>query len=588
MSPEAGLASVDTEGAPGRDADGSVVAAPIADPIGGWTLGQRLRRTLIADVYRVQRGEEVATMHIVHAELARIRSVVQAVQMRAPVVSQLKDHRNISPAYGAGFENGFLYIVTEPEEGPVLRDVLDRKHAATSVGLPPRGAGNVIALVAQGLISAGGIFHGAIGDESVIVSRGGRIVITDLALGPALCAAIAAGAVKAPGWIAPEVQRGEPAGPASDVYGLGALLYDTLVGQPLTRGGPRPSEAAPGIPPEVDEIIARACAEKPDRRFGSVESLRELVMDVLCRGVEEEEERVGADGPPIAQAAVARAQLVISPALEAAMQDEHERWLVTKGRFDFGPFSMKGLVDQIQSGHVHHGNVLFDKDEGGRCKVEDHPLLGSLVEAARQQRDDARRAQAEVKHQSTERTKGVTLYGFIGAGVIAAVVVVYLIITALSAAKNKKVEGVDTLASASLNVTVSEPKIPAKKPRGGGGGGRSGGGGSFGKGLPGGNDSLALDMSDDDDGGSETLDMGTVFSVYSRYGNRLGGCLQKTGSSSANISIIIDGPSGKVNWARVNGESGGSLHACISGVLRSMKFPSINGPRTRAEFDIGI
>jgi hypothetical protein len=82
--------------------------------------------------------------------------------------------------------------------------------------------------------------------------------------------------------------------------------------------------------------------------------------------------------------------------------------------------------------------------------------------------------------------------------------------------------------------------------------------------------------------------MGTVFSVYSRYGNRLGGCLQKTGSSSANISIIIDGPSGKVNWARVNGESSGGLHACVSGVLRSMKFPSINGPRTRAEFDIGI
>jgi hypothetical protein len=579
MSPEAGLASVDTEGEPGGGADGSM--------IGGWTLGPRLRRTLIADVYRVSRGEELATMHIVHAELARIRSVVQAIQMRAPAVSQLKDHRNVSPTYGAGLEGGHLYVVTEPEEGPVLRDILDRKHAATSVGLPPRGAGNVIALVAQGMVAAGGLYHGAISDESVIVSRGGRIVITDLALGPALCAAIAAGAVKAPGWIAPEVARGEPAGAASDVYGLGALLYDTLVGQPLTRGGPRPSEAAPGIPPEVDEIIARACAEKPDRRFGSVESLRELVMDVLCRGVEEEEERVGADGPPMAQASVPRAQLAISPALEAAMQDEHERWLVTKGRFDFGPFSIKGLVEQIQSGHVHHGNVLFDKDEGGRVKVEDHPLLGPLVEAARQQRDDARRAQAEVKHQSTERTKGVTLYGLIGAGVVAAVVVVYLIITALSSAKNKKVEGVDTLASASLNVTVSEPKIPAKKPRGGGGGGHRSGG-SFGKGLPGGNDSLTLDLSDDDDGGSETLDMGTVFSVYSRYGNRLGGCLQKTGSSSANISIIIDGPSGKVNWARVNGESSGGLHACVSGVLRSMKFPSINGPRTRAEFDIGI
>ncbi len=577
MSPEAGLASVATESPLDGDAEGTA--------IGGWTVGPRLRRTLIAQVYRASRGDQEATVHVVHPELAQLREVVTAVQMRAPKISQLVDHRNVSPTFGAGFEDGYLYVITEPEDGPVLRDILDRKHAATSVGLPPRGAGNVIALVAQGLVSTGGLFHGALGDESVTVSRSGRIAIADLALGPALCAAIAAGAVKAPGWIAPEVQRGEPAGPASDVYGLGALLYDTLVGQPLTRGGPRPSEAAPGIPPEVDEIIARACAEKPDRRFSSVDSLRELVMDVLCRGVEEEEEQVGADAAPAGVAtAPPRVNLTIAPALEAAMEDPHERWLVTKGRFDFGPFSMKGLVDQITTGHVHHGNVLFDKDDGGRMKVEDHPLLGPLVEAARQQRDDARRAHAEVKHQSSERKRGVTLYGFIGAGVLAAVVAVYFIITALAAAKNKKIEGVDTLASANLNVTVSEPKKPAKKPRSGGNR-RSGGGGG---GLPGGNDSLTLDLSDDSDEGSATLDMGTVFSVYSRFGNRLGGCLLKTGASSAAISIIIDGPSGKVNWMKVNGESSGALHSCLSGVMRAMKFPSIDGPRTRAEFDIAI
>ncbi|MBE7451874.1 MAG: protein kinase [Kofleriaceae bacterium] len=577
MSSEAGLASVATEPEPDQASDGAA--------IGGWTLGPRLRRTLIADVYRAQRGEVLATLHLVHPELARLRPVVAALQARAPEVAQLTDHRNVAPTFGGGFEDGHLYVVTEPEDGPVLRDVLDRKHAASGVGLPPRGAGNVIALVAQGLASTHGLVHGALGDESVTVSRGGRIAVADLALGPALCAAIAAGAVRPPGWIAPEVQRGEEPTAASDVYGLGALLYDALVGQPLARGGPRPSEAAPGIPPEVDEIIARACAEKPERRFGSVTALRELVMDVLCRGVEEEEEQVGADGPPVATPP--RAALVIPPALEAAMEDPAERWLVTKGRFDFGPFSMKGLVEQIQTGHVHHGNVLFDKDEGGRVAVEAHPLLGPLVEAARQARDDARRAQAEVKHQSRERKRGVTLYGFIGAGVLAAGVAVYLVITALSAAKNKDVAGVDTLAQASLNVTVSAPKPPEKKARAGGGR-RGGGGGRSGPGLPGGNDALSLDLSDDSDEGSETLDMGTVFSVYSRYGNRLGGCLHKTGTSSASISIIIDGPSGRVSWMRVNGESKGALHGCLSGVMRAMKFPSINGPRTRAEFDIGI
>lgn len=588
MSPDAGASLAAISGRADLEAPSE---GGRAEQIGGWTVGARLRRTLMADVYRATRGEQQATLHVIHPELARHREVVRAIQTRAPQAAHVTDHRNVAATYGAGHEHGCLYVLTEPEDGPILRDVLDRKHAATGVGLPPRGAGNVIALVAQGLVSAGELTHGAVGDESVTVSRGGRIAVVDLALGPALCAAVAAGAVQAPGWIAPEIIRGQAASAATDVYGLGALLYDALVGQPLTRGGPRPSEVVPGIPPEIDEIIARACAEKPERRFSSVAALRELVMDTLCRGVEEEEERGGAEAPPGASGAMAVANagraLEVSPALLAAMEDQTERWLVTKGRFDFGPFSMAGIVDQIKTGHVQHGNVLYDKDDGHRVIVEEHPLLGPLVEAARQARDDARRAHAEVKHQSQERKRGVTLYGVIGLGVLAACVAVYFIVGALTAAKKGKVEGVDTLASAKLNVTVSEPKKPAKKARGGGGGRRSGGGGG-GNSLPGGNDSLALDLSDDSDEGSETLDMDTVFSVYARYGNKLGGCLQKTGTSSASLSIIIDGPSGKVNWLRVNGEASGALHGCLSGVLRSMKFPSINGPRTRAEFDIGI
>jgi hypothetical protein len=95
-------------------------------------------------------------------------------------------------------------------------------------------------------------------------------------------------------------------------------------------------------------------------------------------------------------------------------------------------------------------------------------------------------------------------------------------------------------------------------------------------------------MSGDDDDGSETLDMGTVYGVYSKYGGQLGGCLQSGGEGSASIGIIIDGPSGKVTWVKVNGKQAGGAYACLSRVLRAMKFPSIHGPRTRAEFDISL
>jgi hypothetical protein len=100
-------------------------------------------------------------------------------------------------------------------------------------------------------------------------------------------------------------------------------------------------------------------------------------------------------------------------------------------------------------------------------------------------------------------------------------------------------------------------------------------------------ENLSLDMSDENDE-TQTLDMGTVFRVYSKAGGRLGGCLGRSGENSANISIIIDGPSGHINWVKVNGKQAGALYGCLSGVLRSLQFPSIHGPRTRAEFDIAM
>ncbi len=101
-----------------------------------------------------------------------------------------------------------------------------------------------------------------------------------------------------------------------------------------------------------------------------------------------------------------------------------------------------------------------------------------------------------------------------------------------------------------------------------------------------GSEDLSLDMSDEGDGGGGTLDMNTVYGVYSRQGRALGDCLQ--GTRSASIAIIIDGPSGKVTFVKVDGKQAGGTWACINGVMRTMKFPTLASGRTRAEFDIGI
>ena len=137
------------------------------------------------------------------------------------------------------------------------------------------------------------------------------------------------------------------------------------------------------------------------------------------------------------------------------------------------------------------------------------------------------------------------------------------------------------VASPHINTLINfrfHPEFDAQKGGNGEGSNRTGRNG----------DDLTLDMSGDDDDASETLDLGTIHSVYSRQGAALGRCLSGNGGGSANISFIIHGPTGRVTLVRVNGKQDGGLATCITKVMKSLAFPTINGPRTRAEFDISM
>jgi hypothetical protein len=459
-------------------------------------------------------------------------------------------------------------------------------------GLGARATGNLVTGVTAALAE---VCHGALATESVAVSRTGRVRVVDLALAAGTLAAMQAGLIATPSSVAPEAAAGAPPSPAGDVYAIGALLYEALVGQPLERGGARPSDIVDGVNTQIDEVVARACHRDPTKRFGRPEVLGEVVAEALQKGGALQTAAVPtlATAPTLSdQASLASSIAAADPAagngvdraLAAALADTTEKWLIGKNRMDYGPFSLADVIAQIERGDIVAGNFIQDKDTGARGNVADHPLLGPIVDTARQKRDDARRAQAEVVEQSRDKKRGAMLYALIGLGVVAAGIAVYAILTTIQRDEGEKVAGVSALDGASLKVKVSEPKKPpATHHRTGAAGKRSGGASPGGAG----GQTLSLDLSDDSDE-TETLDMHTVYGVYSRYGRGLGGCLQSSGEHSANIGIIIDGASGRVTWVKVNEAQSGALYSCLSSVLRGMQFPKIHGPRTRAEFDIAM
>jgi hypothetical protein len=262
--------------------------------------------------------------------------------------------------------------------------------------------------------------------------------------------------------------------------------------------------------------------------------------------------------------------------LDAALADPTERWLVTKGTLDYGPYSLAQVIEQIRADGVVPGNIIIDNDTGQRSRAEEHPFFGPLVEQARQTRDDNRRAHAEISHARVSRRRGLVLVSVIGAGVLGLGLIAYLVVGKAGEATEDTHQGISAVGAGTLEAKISFPKRSEPKKAARPGGGRG----------PTGSDTLDLDMSED--GGSERLSDEQINGVLQSNGSRLGRCLGQNGGGHAKIEFIVDGPTGKVSWVKVNGQQDGGLYGCLNKALRGLKFPTVNGARTRAEFDMQI
>ena len=593
---------------------------------GRYTVVRPVRQGLFGGLYEATdatTGNGVS-IHLLDPRLASSRELVERLSedaRRAGAVS----HKNIAQVIELAVEGPHTYLVTELVEGHSLRELLERKRQTGTVGFGSKGALNIITHVCNGLAAAGAhLAHGALNLDGVAVSRAGRIRVTDLGLAAALPALARLGAALPPS-IAPEVSQGGAATPASDVYGIGALLYELLVGAPPVKGCKRPSEVVPGVPAAVDAVIARCMAPAPAKRPAGAEAARDAIGAAMTEaassgasgsrsaaisaampaaaaggaslaesiaGGRASGQHAAAPGAPASAAgpavpaAPARAPLPMTAALTAALADREERWLISKGKLDYGPFTLAQIAEQIQSDQILPGHTIIDKDTGTRTKVEDHPLLGDLADAAKERRDEMRRTQAEVQHATTEKRRGAALYLFIAAGVIALGGGAYMLVTKLSADDSKKGGAIDALEAGSLQAKISFPTKDEQKRRARTSRGKRGGGGPGGT-AGGWDDSLNLDMSPDDseDGGSERLSDSDVNPVIQRHGSGLARCLTSTGTRSAMIEFIVK-PTGKVSHVRVNSQTGTGVANCVRGVMIKMQFPTFNGVRSKHYFDM--
>jgi hypothetical protein len=182
-------------------------------------------------------------------------------------------------------QGGVPYLVVEYVAGPSLAE----RHRERP--LTADQAAKCIGQLAEGLaaVHACGLLHRDLKPANVLVDGGGRPRLIDFGLAvPVASAALAEGSGTL-AYMPPEQARGEVEriDPRTDVYGLGAILYELLTGPPPHRGGTRdalwraacrgdvvpPRQVNPRVPAALERVCMKALAADPTDRYASAAAL---------------------------------------------------------------------------------------------------------------------------------------------------------------------------------------------------------------------------------------------------------------------------------------------------------------------------
>ena len=200
---------------------------------GRYELGEKVGEGSFFFVYRgrdTSTGRTVA-IKMLSDEYAGDREFAERLRAEARQAVKL-DHPHIVPVYDAWSEDGRVAIATEFVRGINLKDRVRRVAP-----FPLAVAIDIAAAACEALEYAAsqGIAHGDLRPENILVTPEGQVKLADFGIGAAVCASSRlqmSALLHSAHYLPPEVAQGKLPSAASDVYSLGAILFEMLSGQP--------------------------------------------------------------------------------------------------------------------------------------------------------------------------------------------------------------------------------------------------------------------------------------------------------------------------------------------------------------------
>ena len=269
----------------------------IGKAIGGrYQVEQELGAGGMSTVYRATdlNLRRTVAVKLIHTHLSKDPQFVRRFESEATVVARLK-HPNIVQVYDFDNDHGTYYIVFEYVSGESLQERLVRLAAANRVMFVDTSV-EIAASVADALNYAHerDVIHRDVKPANIMLDQNGQAILTDFGIAKIVggtqhtASGVMLGTAR---YVSPEQVQGHNVTNQSDIYSLGATVFEMLAGRPPYQGDsvisvlmahvneplPDLSQIRPNVAPTLAAVVDKAMAKEPAARFRTAGEMAEAL-----------------------------------------------------------------------------------------------------------------------------------------------------------------------------------------------------------------------------------------------------------------------------------------------------------------------
>jgi serine/threonine-protein kinase len=255
--------------------------------IGSYVVTGKIGQGGIAEIFRAKQVslERDVAIKILFARFSDDSEILRRFERESVVIARL-NHPNIVHVIDKGKTGSRYYFVMEYVDGTSLREVMDSQK------IPVRAKLEMVAQVCKALDYAhkNGVIHRDIKPANILVDREGNPMVADFGIAQIVSSGdadvTASDMVMGTlAYMSPEQKVSSTnVDQTTDIYALGVIIYEILVGKKPLGRFKMPSELDSNIPPEYDVIVQKCLAQESKDRFQTAEELRIAILNVIGGG----------------------------------------------------------------------------------------------------------------------------------------------------------------------------------------------------------------------------------------------------------------------------------------------------------------